>query len=158
MFIGAAELVRITDYVWSTVLEFDLEELPDGAGPRDGLTGCVWIHGAWEGAVLLECDRDLARQAAAVMFERDAAQVSEHDLRDAIGELINMVGGNIKSLLPAPSELSLPVVDVEPPPLGRVVSRQRFGSRGQVLRVTLHRVEGPAPGGRPDDGGRRLPA
>ena len=29
---------------------------------------------------------------------------------DALGELTNMIGGNVKSLLPAPSQLSLPMV------------------------------------------------
>jgi chemotaxis protein CheX len=35
--------------------------------------------------------------------------VTDADLLDAAGELVNVVGGNVKTLLPQPSLLSLPL-------------------------------------------------
>jgi chemotaxis protein CheX len=52
------------------------------------VSGTVWITGGWDGAVAIRGN-------------------------DAIGEIANMIGGNIKSLLPGPSKLSLPSVDHE---------------------------------------------
>jgi hypothetical protein len=48
----------------------------------------------------------MARLLAGRMFA--AAAPSQDDLLDAIGELGNIVGGNVKSLLPVHSRLSLP--------------------------------------------------
>jgi chemotaxis protein CheX len=44
------------------------------------------------------------------MFAADPGTLSADEVGDALGELTNMVGGNIKSLLPAPSKLSIPSV------------------------------------------------
>ena len=44
------------------------------------------------------------------MFGAEPGDLSDDEVSDALGELTNMVGGNIKSLLPAPSQLSLPSV------------------------------------------------
>ncbi|QCC78154.1 chemotaxis protein CheX [Nocardioides daphniae] len=43
-------------------------------------------------------------------MDPDADEPSEADVVDAVGELVNMVGGNVKSLVPGPSQLSLPLV------------------------------------------------
>jgi chemotaxis protein CheX len=37
-------------------------------------------------------------------------ELADSDIADAVGELANIVGGNVKSLLPPPTTLSLPVV------------------------------------------------
>ena len=36
--------------------------------------------------------------------------VDPDDVVDAVGELVNMIGGNVKSLMPAPCTLGLPMV------------------------------------------------
>jgi CheY-specific phosphatase CheX len=74
------------------------------------VAGVVQITGAWEGAVGLQCAEPLARQAAMKMFAVPAPAVTPADLRDALGELGNMMGGNFKALLPEPCVLSLPMV------------------------------------------------
>jgi chemotaxis protein CheX len=48
--------------------------------------------------------------AAEAMFAAEAGSLSWDEVSDALGELTNMVGGNIKGLLPAPSTLSIPSV------------------------------------------------
>ena len=46
----------------------------------------------------------------AILFDRAEREVSLDDVRDALGEITNMIGGNVKALLPTPSRLSLPTV------------------------------------------------
>jgi len=45
------------------------------------------------------------------MFALPEEQLSDADIHDAVGELSNIVGGNIKSLLPPPTSLSIPFVE-----------------------------------------------
>lgn len=57
---------------------------------------------------MIECSESFARWAASRMF--DAEVSSRQDVGDALGELTNMVGGNLKALLPGPNRLSIPDV------------------------------------------------
>lgn len=70
----------------------------------------IHIAGAWTGCVTISLDSALARFAAASMLGADEASVSDEDIHDTATELANMVGGNLKSLLPGPSFLSLPAL------------------------------------------------
>lgn len=74
------------------------------------VSGTVWITGAWDGAVAIRCSRGLARTVSGAMFDTRPDDASSDEIDDAIGEIANMIGGNIKSLLPGPSKLSLPSV------------------------------------------------
>ncbi len=106
-------ILQIAGDVWNLVLELSIEPSDDVVIPavKAGfVTGCVNISGAWEGTVVLDCAADMAKQAAAIMFEMELEEIGEEEINDAVGELANMLGGNIKSLLPEPCKLSLPVV------------------------------------------------
>lgn len=110
--ISPDDIVEITRTVWSSFLQLDLAVVPPEEAPLPGrvLSAALRLSGAWSGAVLLQCPEGHAAAAAAAMFAREPAQLSDGDARDAVGELANIVAGNIKSLLPAPCELSLPSV------------------------------------------------
>ena len=106
------DIVVIAQDIWASFLDLPLEPVPAdtvdiSAMPMVG--GVVTVHEAWSGAVQLECSADFAAMAAQRMFAADGG-VTRLELDDALGELTNMIGGNIKSLLPAPSHLSLPSV------------------------------------------------
>ena len=108
------QILAITQDVWESFLVLHLKPHPLGeaapplAGPT--VTGCVHISGEWDGSVFLQVGADHAQAAAEAMFAADAGSLSQSEISDALGELTNMVGGNIKSLVPAPSKLSLPSV------------------------------------------------
>lgn len=77
-------------------------------GSAQDWAACVRISGGWHGAIVLRCPPELARMAAVAMFGRDPQQVTSAEALDALGELINMAGGNLKALLPPPCYSSLP--------------------------------------------------
>lgn len=99
--------------VWQAMLDREpptrAELLPHPAGEK-WLTACVLVSGAYEGAVLLGCPEDLGRSFAAALFHLPATEIDDELLWDAMGELTNVLGGNVKALLPGPSRLSLPTV------------------------------------------------
>jgi len=105
------EISQVTSTIWESVLGIGLirrPDLPTALGRV--VSGCVQFTGAWEGACVIECSADFARSAAGTMFGIEPSAATVADTQDAIGELANMTGGNVKSLLPEPCRLSLPTV------------------------------------------------
>ncbi|MDX6202501.1 MAG: chemotaxis protein CheX [Frankiales bacterium] len=102
----------ITQDVWASFLDVHIERiaLDESLSGRPSIVGAVRVTDAWFGAVVLEVTPGLARTVAATMFSSTPDVVTDAEVVDALGELTNMIGGNIKSLLPAPSQLSLPMV------------------------------------------------
>ncbi len=108
------DICQITTSIWDLMLGLDVQRCPQTVLPDNGqdrfMTGSVDITGAWEGTVAVHCPTGLSRHAASVMFGKVETNVTEFEIQDAVGELANMVSGNLKTLLPSPSFLSLPSV------------------------------------------------
>lgn len=103
------DIREIATSIWETLFSVALEHGVEGEGVTDPVvTGCVHIDGAWNGAVLLHVGEELAELLAGELFRSPTPTPAE--VRDAIGELTNMLAGNIKALLPEPSRISLPAV------------------------------------------------
>lgn len=106
-------LQQITGLVWDTTLSLPLvEEDPFRLAHERGeiLAGVVRISGNWDGAVAVQCTRRMAAKLARVMFSLDGADPGTGEIRDALGEVGNMVGGNFKALLEEPNVLSIPEI------------------------------------------------
>ncbi len=139
------EILEITEATWQSILGLDIRPraLPASMGLAAGyLTGKVEISGAWTGAVLLHGSRELAAAAASVIFSHEDGAGTEQDSLDAMYELTNIIGGNIKSLLPEPCQLSIPCVEpttdehLQIPGLERV-SELVFDCQDQPLFVSV---------------------
>lgn len=105
-----SDLETITADVLSTMLGLSVERHV-GPGPQGQvLTGVVQITGAWSGAVTINCTAGFARTAAAAMFGLQPQDLADEDVHDALGELANMTGGNVKNLVDGSCQLSLPTV------------------------------------------------
>ena len=150
------EICRITESIWKTSLNLDMQRSPDTeVNSNSGVTtlaGCVHITGGWKGAVYLLCPEALARKAAAVMFGMEPEEIDLELSRDALGELANMTGGNFKALCPPPCTLSLPTV-VEGTdfrimiPDTRVLTQVAFDCGEQKLLVKVLEQDENAKGG-----------
>lgn len=105
-----ADLHAILDGIWLSYLDGPADPLPHPE-PVDGpVTATVAIHGAWAGDVTITLGHALAVGVAAHLLAVNLADVTEEDIDDAAGELVNILGGNLKAVLPEPSVLSLPTV------------------------------------------------
>ncbi len=138
------EVVDITREVWSSFLGLDLEPLYLDDLPTTGasMSGVVGISGAWNGSVAVECGVEHAQAAAEAMFAAEAGSLAPEEVADAWGELTNMVGGNIKSLFPAPSALSVPTVSAGEAyrvlvPGAAVLQRVQLAGPDALVRVTV---------------------
>ena len=138
----STDIESITRTIWATLFDLALEPGDEGGiGPEPSVTSCVQIDGAWHGALVMKCPMSLARTLTAQMFQAESDPDLD-EVRDALGELANMLGGNVKALLPAPSQISLPAVaigsDYELSVVGTSeLARVSFSCDDQPLLITL---------------------
>lgn len=98
--------------VWSTQLGLEIRNIEEvfGRASLQTLTAAVHISGSFHGGIRIECSRALVRRAATIMFDQPEDAISLEDERDVIGELTNVVAGNIKALIPGHNSISLPTI------------------------------------------------
>jgi len=101
----------------------------DDPGPLD-VSASVSLTGAWDGHVIISMTQAAATTIAAAMLDLDPAAVTDADIHDATGEWANVVGGNVKTRLPTPCRLSLPMTS-------RAGSRIRYPGTRPLCCVTL---------------------
>ena len=136
------DIEEITGIIWQSLSDLPLERVDDAhLEGAPAVTGFVSIDGSWDGAVMVRCPMTLATSLTTAMFQA-SSQPSFDDVRDALGELTNMVAGNVKALLPSPCNLSLPAValgtDYALSVLGTTpLARVTFMCDGHPLVVTL---------------------
>ncbi|MGC2111686.1 MAG: chemotaxis protein CheX [Candidatus Korobacteraceae bacterium] len=112
------------------------------------IVSAVQIVGVWQGAVRLDTDIGLARQACANLLGVDPADLSQEDIRDAAGELANITGGSVKALLAPTCSLSLPTVVIGKSyefslPQGKVILESGFRHEsGNILVSVIHKQGG----------------
>jgi chemotaxis protein CheX len=108
-----ADLWSMVAMVWGSYLdpagENPLTPAALALDPGD-VAGAVSMSGAWDGRVVVTFSPTAATRAAAALLDIGVDDVSPADVVDAVGELANIIGGGVKSLMPQPTVLSLPVV------------------------------------------------
>lgn len=107
------DLRIIAEQVWASYLDLDGESplvLLPPEKPSSEVSASVSMTGAWQGHVVVRCSATAARNAAGALLGLGLDDVTVEDVTDALGELANIMGGNVKSLLPEPCALSLPHV------------------------------------------------
>lgn len=104
------DLVRLVAYVYDAML--GCSAVPaDGANLSEDsrFTAAVHYVGAWKGALVVECSAAQAGRWAERLMPIDPP-ATEEDARDGLGELTNVIAGNLKPLLPGGVSLSMPSV------------------------------------------------
>ena len=103
---------RIAVDVFQTMLSLDiwLDDTASSDLPVEVATAAVYFAGEWKGAVLIECTTSQAFDFTARLFSSAPPTSMNDDVRDALGELANMVAGNLKSVLPGGVGISMPSV------------------------------------------------
>jgi chemotaxis protein CheX len=107
------DFAEVVENVFTGMLGFDLVRTHGDSLPVAGesrFIGTVHISGSWHGSVVVECPETFGRIVAAAMFGSAPDEVADDELVDVVGELANMIGGNVKALLDGESQLSLPTV------------------------------------------------
>lgn len=108
--------------------------------PADPLAAWVDVHGELAGRAAVICETATAHDLARALLRMEPdEEVTPADLVDAFGEVANVVGGNIKALLPSQGSLTLPQVAaaVPPAPADAPVHELALNWRGHPLAVVV---------------------
>jgi CheY-specific phosphatase CheX len=101
---------------WEQMLAIKLEPVAMAeifcVGTRH-LLGSVELSGVWNGRIEVRIDERLAYMATAAMLMQPVDTVAEVDTLDATREIANMIAGVIKSSLPRPCSMTVPVSAIE---------------------------------------------
>lgn len=105
------DLSTIVASVFETMLNLEAAVADDPWFPsNDRLTAVVNVAGIWNGSVIIEFDRAQACRLTGRFLSTESPVAVDDVVRDVLGELANMIGGNLKSMLSPLSRISLPVV------------------------------------------------
>jgi len=105
------ELAQIVNSVFEAMMGLESGECGSHwFAAEDRITAAVHLAGEWNGALLLECDRGQACRLAGRFLSIDPPGSVDDVVRDVLGELANMIGGNLKSVLTRGIQLSMPAV------------------------------------------------
>jgi chemotaxis protein CheX len=139
------DLTAMVEQVWTSYLD------PEGIDPLipseeanddSEVHSSVAITGSWQGAVVYGSSAAAARNAAAAFLAMEPDEVTEEDLSDVLGEMANIVGGNVKAMLPPGCYLSLPQVVLAPDTATRYPSAVPVAGlhgtwRGEPVSITM---------------------
>lgn len=131
--------VRAVGEVFRTMMDTETWALakPPSPLPDHPIVGAVYLAGGLGGAMLLETWAEQAFVWTQKLMSVPPPQSFDDDVRDCIGELASMIAGNLKSMFPAETELSMPSV-VE----GRQFTIRLIGGH-QKIKVDFASPDGP---------------
>ena len=114
----ATYIIKATQEVFSMMVMMDpIDDYPLKEPVnrfKCSITGMVGFAGIYSGVISIHCPLDLALKMTSNMLGVEPEEANE-DLNDAIGEIANMLGGNIKQFLTKGGldvQLSIPTVIV----------------------------------------------
>lgn len=108
--------------------------------PAEPLVAWVDVQGELAGRAAVTTDVPTAHELTRALLGMEADEpVGPEDLVDAFGEVANVVGGNVKALLPSQGTLTLPQVAAELPvvPGTSLTHELRLDWRGRPVVVVV---------------------
>ncbi len=106
------EIREYAEFIWTSQFGMSVTSSQSSA-PQDRsdlVLGIVNITGKEPASVVVKIEPKLIESLTEIMFALDKGKATQDEMRDAISEITNQIGGNLKSLMPQPSSLSIPVV------------------------------------------------
>lgn len=109
MNINESDLESLTRDIWTTMVGLDLVDAVMAGSPDPGISSQIEIQGDTKVALRIDCSTELARKVAACLFDIPEEELETELVLDAMSEMANILGGNIKGLWPGAIKLSLPL-------------------------------------------------
>jgi chemotaxis protein CheX len=106
----------------------------------DPIAAWVDVTSEWTGRALLLTERTTADDLSRALLRMEPSEELVHeDLVDAFGEVANVVGGNLKSIVATRGVLGLPSVGAMPPEPedATLIEEMRLDWRGRLIVVRI---------------------
>jgi chemotaxis protein CheX len=106
----ADHLDEIVIRVWRRLMGETLTSVTETARPSGrAIVASVAVAEGWRGTIVLSCPGKTADRLASELHEMAPEQIDAVDRCDAVGELLNVVAGNLRVVLPSGSCFALPL-------------------------------------------------
>lgn len=112
----ASDITSATKELFETMILLDLKYdnsfLEDDTQINTDVIGMVSFTGKYHGVIALFCSKQFALKVASAMLMTELSEFT-HEVKDAVGEVSNMIAGNVKTKLSAQygeMNLSIPIV------------------------------------------------
>ena len=112
----ASDITSATKTLFETMIMLDLKHenafLEDDTQINTDVIGMVSFTGKYHGVIALFCSKQFALKMASNMLMTELTEFN-NDVKDAVGEVSNMIAGNVKTKLSAQygeMNLSIPIV------------------------------------------------
>ena len=112
----ASDITSSTKTLFETMIMLDIKHdnafLEDDTHIKTDVIGMVSFTGKYHGVIALFCSKRFALKVASTMLMTELTDFT-NDVKDAVGEVSNMIAGNVKTKLTAQygdMSLSIPIV------------------------------------------------
>jgi chemotaxis protein CheX len=105
-----SDIHQLTESVFLSMLGLDVQPCDAPLPSTEMITGAIYYAGSWKGATMLHCEPREAFEFTARLMGVPRPTCFDDDVRDAMGEITNIIGGNMKPILPHGVGLSMPSV------------------------------------------------
>lgn len=106
-------LAAIVELAWTTFIGSDIVLVENRDLGSDVICASISISGPANATVLFFAEPALARDGASTVLDIPVPELADADVHDVMGEIVNIIGGNLKGAVSDDNEawgLSLPVV------------------------------------------------
>ncbi|MCA9062349.1 MAG: chemotaxis protein CheX [Planctomycetaceae bacterium] len=137
MTIDTSTMRQIISNVFDEMLGMPTDPVPDYCDDivAERVIAAIRISGSLDKLVVVEAPSRTAVAIAENMFACNQENLSEEEILDAVGEVVNMIGGNVKGMFEGESKLSLPDVSEDSGPLNIPENSEQA-----VTRVSGHPI------------------
>ncbi|WP_372716114.1 chemotaxis protein CheX [Immundisolibacter sp.] len=140
MSIDTVDIEALTRETWSSMVGLDLLVTSLIEVPEPGISSQIEIQGDGELVLRIDCSLSLAQQATANLVDLPVDEVDLGLVMDTVGEMANILGGNIKGLWPGALKQSLPLTwetETTEPIMHAWAFEQAFDSAAGKLLVRM---------------------
>ena len=108
--IQPSDIAQMASDLFVSMLDMSFDANPIDIPTSHSIQSTVWIRGEWNAELRVCCSKFLATRIARAMYLATEEELSTHTVQDVLGEVANVIGGNIKGIVNADCSLSLPCV------------------------------------------------
>jgi chemotaxis protein CheX len=98
----ADKLIASTNEIFTGMVMMEIESIDPPVEPlgqmKKSITGMIGLAGTFKGVLAIHFSNDIAMAVTGSFLGLDVEEINE-DVHDAVGEIANMLGGDLKAIL-----------------------------------------------------------
>ena len=132
----------IVQNIFALMVDMEMHPVEAPANFDQVVSSALYFEQVSKGVIIVECSENLAYLFTARFMSIDLPNSVDDDVADSMAELANMIGGNLKGLMPAETHISTPILlekESVPAVIGKrtLLTQLYFASEHGVCRVSL---------------------